>query len=268
MPLNTPDGHSVELGFSIDAGKAIDMSRFRDPYETLYEVAGDLGVRRETASSMAEKKQRFDWLPFAAESYHINPDLSNYAIVPVTIMNSDLPNRNLVAFPFERLTEWNPTTCSLNYQTFRGVPCFLDHANQNITEAKGVVLDVGLRKVPNVEGDLWKVVTLGAIDRTRDARVASMVMSGDINSYSMGAYVKGYTCSICGSTTDKPTSPRCMHIPPNRKTLNVFRKDGREELAYWKCGPFKGFELSALLRATPGAFPSTDNTAGSFVVGA
>lgn len=140
------------------------------------------------------------------------------------------------------------------------------NCNADPTIAKGVVFDVGLRRVPNVDGNLWRIVTLCGADRKRDGRIAGKIMSGEIDSYSMGAFVKGYSCSICGSKTDKPMAPRCAHIPPNRKQLKTYNVQGKPELAYWKCGPFKGFEVSALLHVTPGAFPTTDGVDKGFVL--
>lgn len=143
------------------------------------------------------------------------------------------------------------------------------NCNTDPTIAKGIVFDVGLRKVPKVAGNLWRIVTLCGADRKRDGRVAGKIMSGEIDSYSMGAFVKGYECSICHAKTDKPSSPRCAHIPPNRKQLKTYQVQGKPELAYWKCGPFKGFEVSALTKGgmAPGAFPTTDNTPAGFVIG-
>ena len=72
----------------------------------------------------------------------------------------------------------------------------------------------------------------------------------------MGAMVNGYRCSICTASTNKPTEPKCGHIPADRKTMRAVNIGGKSVLAHWFVGAFRGFETSALVKALPGAFPS------------
>lgn len=427
--LDLTNGGTFETARAIEASTPVELFKTSNPATAVHSIK----VMHEMASASDPLDTR--WLPFAAEAYGISPNLKDYAIVPVVIMASNLPNRNLVAFPFNRLTEFNVPTGKLAYKTWQGQPLFVDHCfpagtmvltsegekrienirigdmvvthrgrlrrvsktfnngvkplmslslkgrvepiqltsnhpvlsipkvavkstlaadntvaaeglvgawwvdagvlhegdsvvlprlgvetddlaqsilgdldyinqeasgthlsltiasidgdtgegltynleveednsyvasgicvhncNNDHTKAKGVVLDVSMRPINGVHGDIWRVETLCAFDRTRDPRLVASILDGSVNSYSMGAIVQGYTCSICGAETKAPVEPPCSHIPANRKTLNSYSVGGKQCLAFYYTGPMRGFEVSALVRALPGAFPSTDNT--------
>jgi hypothetical protein len=119
------------------------------------------------------------WLPFAAEEYNISSDLKDYVVVPVTIMPTDLPNRNGVAFPYSELTRFNPMAGMLSYRTWKGKPTFEEHNNKDWTKAKGIIFDSKIKKIENSHGDLWKVVCLCAFDRGRDAKLANSILTSE-----------------------------------------------------------------------------------------
>ena len=140
------------------------------------------------------------------------------------------------------------------------------NCNSDPTIAKGVVFDVGIRRMTDKQGGMLKIIALAAIDRGRDPILANKVLTGEVNTYSMGAMVRGYHCSICGCEAPKPASPACAHIPADRRKLNVFPKGGLDRLAYWNTGPFKFFELSALTGAgNPPAFASAETRMGDII---
>ena len=272
-----PSSHEAQFetaaAFAVDS--AIELSNYSNPGKIAMELCADSsrsitinrGGRPQVISQVSPKvRSAYTWLPFASERYNISPDLSNYVIVPVAVVVSDVPNRNLVAFSFDRLTEFNPEMGMLGFQTWAKKPCFIDHNNSDYTRAKGVILDVGLRPLARAQGDLYKVINLCAFDRSVDPLLASRIMSGEVNQYSMGAMVNGYSCSICNANTMKPTEPKCQHIPADRKKLNVFQVDGHNTLAHWRVGSFRGFETSALVKALPGAFPSAVNQADDLLL--
>ena len=66
-------------------------------------------------------------LPYFAEVYEISANINDYVLVPTIIMPSDLPNRNLVAFPREELLRANPEMGTLGYQTWRMKHTCKDH---------------------------------------------------------------------------------------------------------------------------------------------
>lgn len=178
----------------------VDPQRVLDNFQS--ETASNLKV---TASPL--KANRI--LPFAAEKYDINPNLKNYVVVPVVIMPSDLPNKNYVGFPFKALSDFNPGLGMLSYETWRNQPTHYEHQNSDILQAKGMVLDVGMTPMRGTNGDLWKVHALCAFDREKDPILANSILNRERTSYSMGAYISHYECSICGASTQNKLKPSC-----------------------------------------------------------
>lgn len=181
------------------------------------------------------------YLPFAAKPYHISPDIRDYVIVPVVTMPADLPNRNEVAFPLKSLVQFQPEYGVPAYLTFRGKPVQYEHDNQDITKAYGIILDSYLRKFKSENGGstIWKMVKLLAIDRSKHADVAASVLSGEMNSYSMGAYVGHYSCSYCGGIVGKS----CTHLS-SKHGDKFYEKDGK--LVFMNCCDVVGFEVSCV----------------------
>lgn len=161
-----------------------------------------------------------EWLPFCAKIYNISDNYKDYLLIPVPTIISDIPNRNGVGFPLRELVSWNIEAGCQAYKTFIGKPVYLEHNNQNPVEARGVILDSVLRKVKGFGGGkLWKVVNLLAVDRTKDPMIAQGLASGQLNSFSMGAWVTGYECGYCGAPMGK-----CGHI--REKTTDLYEIDG------------------------------------------
>lgn len=177
------------------------------------------------------------WLPFAAKVLNISRDPLDYILVPVVIIPSDLPNRNGVGFPLKELIGWDPEQGMQAYKTFNGKPVYVEHNNSNFVEARGVIIDTFLRRMEGYGGGrIWKVVCLLAIDRTKDPTRVSKVLSGELNSYSMGAWVSGYYCSYCGADMGK-----CGHLNPRNATDFYELKN---KLVYRLAKDPRGFEVS------------------------
>lgn len=85
------------------------------------------------------------------------------------------------------------------------------NCNEDPTKAHGVILDVSLRRIQGYNGNrLCKVTGILAIDKTKYPEIAEKVMSGEINTYSMGAEAYYFTCSYCGEICDDKHC--CSHI--------------------------------------------------------
>lgn len=184
------------------------------------------------------------WLPFAAKEYKLSTDIRDYVLVPVPILFSDLPNTNGDSLSIEELLRFDPELGMQMFKTFRGKPTFYEHDNQDITKAKGVILDAFMRPLRRYgNGKYFKLVELLAYDRTKDPMLVESILSGENNAYSLGFYFKGYTCSICrqrfGANGIK--NP-CTHTRPNKPTYRM--PDGR--LAYRMCHDARGFETSVV----------------------
>jgi hypothetical protein len=190
------------------------------------------------------------WLPFAAPHYHISPDPSDYILVPVIVMPSDLPNRNSVAFPLRELVKFNTETGMQAYKTWKGKPTYLEHANNDVTKAYGVIADSFLRPLKGFsDGKIWKVMLLLAFDRQKHADVADKIASGEFNSYSMGAWVGGYSCSYCGAEVGT-----CSHIRKDQSRMYLL--DG--QLVFKNCHDILGFECSSV--GTPAFISAISDT--------
>jgi len=184
------------------------------------------------------------WLPKAAEHYQISPRLSDYVIVPIPALFTDLPNTNGEGMSFKEATSFNPKIGMLTYKTFKGMPTHYEHDNRDITKAKGVILDSFMRPIQNLgSGKYWKIVLLLAFDRQKDPQLANAIQSGQMNSYSVGYYYTAYTCTVCGHrVTQDRIGDTCMHTRPGRKTY----KTPNGVLAYRLLENAKGFECSAV----------------------
>jgi hypothetical protein len=142
----------------------------------------------------------------AAEYYDLSKNIADYYLKPVPIIWSDLPNRNGVGFPLEELTAWNKKKGCMAYKGWTGQAVRVEHDWNG--PAIGLIPDVSLRKLTGfAQGNLYKVTTLLAIDRTKDPVIAGKVESGKINSFSMGCLVDHFTCSVCGSE-----EKTCAHL--------------------------------------------------------
>jgi hypothetical protein len=188
-------------------------------------------------------------LPYAAPALQISSNPQDYVLSVIPIMYTDLPNRNGVGFPLKELVKWNITEGRQAYKTWCGAPMHLEHDADDPTTALGIIVDVALRPIrTHGNGQIWKVVALGAIDTTKtlgDEKdgipIGQKVATGQANTYSMGAMVDGYTCSYCGAEVG-----RCSHIDPDfkNKPVTFYELNGR--LVYKLVHGIKGVELSVV----------------------
>ena len=223
----------IEIGLASEttAGPPIDVHKMMR--------TGDIpnGAKRSIEPSSFLDAQR--WLPFAAESLRISANLEDYVVVPCTIFLTDLPNANLAAFPFEEMTAWNPRAGQITYRTWVGKPTHLEHANNDHTQAKGVILDAMMRPVRGYDGNLHRVVLLLAFDRMRDPATAGRVAAGR-SGFSMGSFVGDYRCSACDASLRQGG---CRHIHPQGGVLMA--NDGNR-LVYRIARNCEGFECSSV----------------------
>lgn len=201
-----------------------------------------LAISKDVAQSVYA--DRAMWLPFAAEKYHISPTLADYLIVPVSIILSDIPNRNGKAFPLSTLTEFNTEAGAISYQTWKGKGTYLEHANSIHSEAKGVIFDSILRRAPQYQGNFYTVDLLLGFDRNKDASLASRIHDRKITTYSMGSMCTDYTCSICQKSM-RAARGDCGHVSVHNKRPLVSVVGGR--LAFLNIAEnLTGFECSAV----------------------
>lgn len=68
-----------------------------------------------------------DLIKWASKPYNISDDPRDYAVVPVPIMVSDVPNRNGVAFPAKALAEFSIELGMPFFKSWKGKPTFEEH---------------------------------------------------------------------------------------------------------------------------------------------
>jgi hypothetical protein len=210
-----------------------------------------------------------DWLEKAAEIYNISTNLSDYITVPVIFMASDLPNRNLTAFPLDELSKFSPKVGNLVYRGWTTKPIYVDHSNLVYDKAIGSIVDMSMKKMETARHDIYKVIGLLAIDATKGP-IPQDILSGRRTHYSMGAYVEAYSCSVCGGkghmTSSMKNKFECLpcgkqHVKFDRdgKMTTYPSQDGKNKvLAFVNAHDIMPFEISSV--PTP-AFVSATTTA-------
>lgn len=179
-------------------------------------------------------------LPFFAPKYHISKDPKDYIIVPVIVVPSDLPNRNRVAFPLKELMAANPETGQLAYESWRRKPTYREHKNDDLTQAHGMIADTSMQKLRGwAGGKVWKLMMLATFDRSKYSDYVNKIITGEVNAYSMGAWVNGYECSVCNQEVGV-----CTHVPQQDYRPALTEEAGM--LAFKNCVGITGFELSSV----------------------
>jgi hypothetical protein len=181
-----------------------------------------------------------NWLPFAAAKYEISANLEDHLFVPVIAIPTDLPNRNRVAFPLKELLDFNTEIGMQAYKTWIGMPTYREHQNNDIKKAHGVIADVSLVPMRGwSDNKVWKVLMFATFDRSKYTDYVAKIASKEINSYSMGAWVSDYACSVCAAKVNE-----CDHLVLEDRKRGFSEHGG--VLAFRNCIGIKGFELSSV----------------------
>lgn len=227
-----PPGHQVQ-GTVVTADYQVETHR---NMETLKHNGKTKTIVHATNRPKLELD--LDFLPAAAESYHISPNPDDYIIVSLPIVTCDIPNRNVQCFPVEEVCHFDPVYGQIVYQTFKRKPTYTDHSNTDPTKAKGVHADASMQFIPKY--DLWKINVLTMWDRTKDPQLVQDILTKKRTGYSMGATVNYFICSICGQI-DTMDQSRCDHM----KNIGALYGEKRR-LAMQLCTGVCYFETSNL----------------------
>lgn len=181
------------------------------------------------------------WLPEAAKTYNLSPNIDDYVINTVLQFPLNMPNRNGMGFSLSNIREFSWDYGCPWYKTWVGQPLFYEHKNDDCLKSNGIILDNILHKDPR---GFWKVLMLAAHDRTKYPDLIKRVANKELTTYSMGAYILGgYVCSITGR--DYKNSP---YLSGNGKDKGrrpqVVIIDGVPRLAFRVGLNPKGFETS------------------------
>lgn len=113
--------------------------------------------------------------------------------IPVNILYQQFPRFNMICRgPNDNADFFCADELRKSYKTFIGKAVFVDHDNENIEKARGIILDA----VFNERGKF--VELLKAIDKKAYPELARGIEAGYVTSTSMGTRCEYSICSICG----------------------------------------------------------------------
>lgn len=229
----TPDDRLISTAFSIGAPptELNGVQKNEDGSITLGARASGTGETQTLEANI--------WLPRAAEYHGLSKNINDYILVPVPAMITDFPNTNGDSVSLQEFTAWNDDQGRMTYKTWTGRPMYVEHQHKP-EWVRGLILDTYLR--PTQFRDVYTLIMLAALDRTRDPVRCDRVLKRELNTYSMGMYYSAYACSICNHMAGKGIGAPCAHTRPRKPTYKLL--DGR--LAYRRCMGITGFELSLL----------------------
>lgn len=184
------------------------------------------------------------WLSAASKKYNISSDIKDYIVKPVPALTSDIPNRNSQAFPLPVLVSFDLNSHRLRYKSFIGAPTHLEHKHDIPTNAKGVILDACILKVPKY--GVSRVLVLSGWDRSKDKYLAENILKRKRNSFSMGAVCSAYTCSSCQGILGPGVESRTCTCPNSYKDLRSYGSVKNGILQYLMCRDPYFIELSSV----------------------
>jgi hypothetical protein len=230
------------FGKPIDVHKEVKRKNIVLSKQGMHTVTSAIGDASQTDQALDFAQV----LKECCKAYNISSDPNDYFLVPCLGLPTGTPNRNGVGFPLDQLTKWSVDGGCLAYRTWVNKPCYCEHENENPLIARGLILDTSLRKIVGFgNGKCYKVMFLQAFDRNKHERM-ERIISGDINTYSMGAFVGQYHCSYCGEQMQKDERGiwhNCMHLHP-KQPKDFYVHNGR--LVYRAVADIIGFENSSV----------------------
>lgn len=177
-----------------------------------------------------------DVLRAVSKVYNISDNIDDYIFPVPRAVTADVPNNNGDNFPHLELTRFSPTHRCMVYETFKNDPLHVEHAADNPKTARGYLPDA--HYVASDESDKH-VLTVVAMDTTKDAPLAEGLLSGEIDSFSMGCICDSVRCSICNKVAHSDRD-LCDHL----RWYKMSKVDGK--LVYEDCLGVEYQELSVV----------------------
>lgn len=172
-------------------------------------------------------RQEYEYIP--EEEFDFEPQDGCVYVVVKAI--SARINQNYDAWPSEELRD--------NYETFIGDPVFVNHKNEDPERTRGIVLDAKYVEDEVLEDKY--ILLLIEVDGEAFPNLAHEIVTGGIDSVSMGADIEYSTCSICGNEA-VTQEDLCMHV--ERYKGCYLQDDDGEKLVYEICHGVEFFEIS------------------------
>jgi len=176
------------------------------------------------------------WLPWAARTYCISPNLEDYVVKNMPLCPADLPNRNGIGFALDELLRYQPPPIARQvYRAWTGCPVHYEHDNEDHTKALGVIFDTSLRKIRTHGNDkLYMVHGLVGVDKKKYPEHARRMLDGSLSTGSMGALADSFSCSVCGKEVNTKNSfLNCGHVDgPDKVNWRIVSHEGQDKIAF------------------------------------
>lgn len=177
----------------------------RTPIVGVYQSSGKFTKLASQSDEISQQEQDVvkktlnilskDVLKAVAKVYNISDNIDDYIFPVPRAVTADVPNNNGDCFQHIELTRFSPNHRCMVYETFKNDPLHVEHAADNPKTARGYLPDA--HYVTDTPDDKH-VLTVVAMDTNKDAPLAEGLLSGDIDSFSMGCICESVRCSICG----------------------------------------------------------------------
>lgn len=198
----------------------------------------DVTPQEEEAVQRALNLLSGDVLKALASVYNISSSIDDYIFPVPRAVTADIPNNNGDNFKHDELMRFSADHRCLVYQTFRNDPLHIEHVAHDPKAARGYLPDV--RYITADAGDKH-VLTVVAMDASKDPALAEGMLSGDIDKFSMGCICDAVQCSFSACRkVAKSDRDMCDHI----KFYKMSTIDG--ELIYEDCLGVEYQELSVV----------------------
>lgn len=135
-----------------------------------------------------------DVLKALSKVYNISANIDDYIFPIPRAVTADVPNANGDRFQHDELVRFSPRHRCMVYQTFINDPLHVEHAASDPKTARGFLPDAHYMQ----DDDEKYVLTVAAVDTSKDPALADGILSGDIDSFSMGCICDAVRCSYCG----------------------------------------------------------------------
>jgi hypothetical protein len=219
------------------------------PIVSVYESSGKFSKRAAQNEEMTTQEDDAvktalnilskDVLKAVSKVYNISDNINDYIFPVPRAVTADEPNNNGDNFRHDELMRFSANHRCLVFQTFRNDPLHIEHAAEDPKTARGYIPDA--HYVTASDNDKH-VLTVVAMDTTKDAPLAEGLLSGDIDTFSMGCICDSVRCSYSKCTSPVAHSDRdlCDHL----KWYKMSSIDG--ELIYEDCLGVEYQELSVV----------------------
>jgi hypothetical protein len=217
------------------------------PIVSVYESSGKFSKRAAQNEEMTQQEDDAvktalnilskDVLKAVAKVYNISDNINDYIFPVPRAVTADEPNNNGDCFQHLELTRFSPNHRCLVFQTFRNDPLHIEHAADNPKTARGYIPDAHYVTANDADKH---VLTVVAMDTTKDPPLAEGLLSGEVDEFSMGCICDQVRCSY--SKCPEPIANSDRELCDHLKWYKMSTIDG--ELIYEDCLGVEYQELS------------------------